>query len=146
MKFTCHIHINKPRNIVVAYFMDPQYLGEFQKNFLRKELISGNMGEELSISKLYYQMGKGEMELTETVLENSLPEVFMGQYHHKHMDNTMRSVFRDADVKSTSIQVEVEYTAFRGFMAKTMATLFPFFFKKQVKNWLVNFKTFVEAQ
>lgn len=144
MKFTSTIIINQPRQRVVELFSNPKYLKHYQENFIKKELISGNAGETQSISKLYYKMGKGTMELTETIVNNNLPESFHGHYHHKHMDNTMDSYFTEIDVNTTKYTAKIHYTVFRGFMAKTMAFLFPFVFKKQVNKWMKKFKRYVE--
>ena len=146
MKFTCSVTINKPRKTVVALFENPDFLGEYQDGFIKKILISGDAGKENTVSKMYYKMGKGEMELTETILKNDLPEVFLAQYHHKHTDNTMQSSFIVLDENTTQYDAEIHYTAFRGFVIKVMAFLFPSFFKKQVQKWLTNFKIFVEKQ
>lgn len=93
MKFTCSVIVEKPREIVVKYFSGPQYLKEYQDGFIRKELRSGETGQTGSVSQMFYQQGKSEMELTETIILNNLPEEFIGSYHHKNMDNTMRCTF-----------------------------------------------------
>lgn len=144
MKFTCSVIINQPKNKVVAYFSNPEYLANYQEGFLRKEPISGNSLEDNSVSKLYYKMGKGEMELTETVLKNELPNSFLAQYHHKHTDNTMKSIFTELSKNQTQYDAEINYTALRGFIVKLMSFLAPSFFKKQVQKWLDNFKVFLE--
>ena len=146
MKFTCSVVINQPKEKVAAFFADPKYLSHYQDGFIKKELVSGTEGQNGSISKMYYKMGKGEMLLTETILDNSLPDSFFSKYHHKHTDNTMKCTFTAIDENTTRYESEIDYTAFRGFMIKVMATLFPGFFKKQVQKWLNNFKTFVEQQ
>lgn len=146
MKFTCSVTIQKPRQIVADYFADPQYLGEYQEGFQKKELISGEAGQEGAVSKILYAEGKRKMELTETILKNNLPEEFLGQYHHKNMDNTMRSTFTALSDQETQYNAEIHYTAFRGFTVKAMVFLFPSLFKKQVQTWLNNFKAFVENQ
>ena len=146
MKFICSVTINKPRKNIVAFFSNPKYLKEYQEGFIRKTHISGNEGQTGAISKMYYKMGKGEMELTETITNNSLPDFFAGQYHHKHTDNTMLCTFKELDSNTTQCDWEVEYTAFRGFVINVMKTVLPSMFKKQVQKWLQNFKTFVEKQ
>ena len=146
MKFTCSVTINKSREQVVEFFSNPDYLGEYQDGFIRKDHISGEQGQTGAISKMHYKMGKGEMELIETITDNSLPDYFAGQYHHKHTDNTMLCTFKELDSNSTQCNWEIEYTAFRGFVINVMKTLFPSMFKKQVQKWLQNFKTFVEKQ
>ena len=146
MKFTCSIVINRPIQDVVAVFNDPQYLSFFQDGFLRKEFLSGIPGQEGSIAKMYYQYGKGEMELTETILIQELPDRFKAFYHHKHMDNTMECTFKDLMRGRTEYISEIEYTEFRGFMPKLLAKLFPGIFKKQVQKWLNNFKIYMEEK
>lgn len=146
MKFTCRVTINKPKNIVADYFINPDYLGEYQDGFIKKELISGSTSKENAISKLYYKHGRGQMELTETVLENNLPDVFKAFYFHSHTENTMQSTFIALDKNTTEYTATIQYTAFKGLIVKTMAIIFPSFFKKQVQKWLNNFKLFVEKQ
>ena len=146
MKFVCSVTIQKPRDLVVKYFADPMYLAEYQEGFIKKELQSGMEGQTGAISKMYYKMGKGEMELTETITHNNLPETFAAQYHHKSTDNTMLCKFIAIDTQSTQCNWEIEYTAMRGFMINLMKNLFPGAFKKQVEKWLNNFKAFVEKQ
>ncbi|MEK6155032.1 SRPBCC family protein [Flavobacteriaceae bacterium 3-367] len=144
MKFTCTIEIDRPQDIVAQLFGDPQYLGEYQEGFLDKTLLEGTAGENGAISKMRYKMGKGEMELTETIMDNSLPDRFLAHYHHKHMDNSMECRFVSLSDSRTRYESEIEYTAFRGFVPRAMAFLFPGMFKKQVQKWLDNFKTFAE--
>ena len=144
MKFICSVTIQKPKELVASYFADPAHLGKYQDGFVRKELISGTIGSEGAISKMYYIYNKKEMDLTETILSNNLPDAFMAQYHHKSTDNTMKSTFIALNNSSTKYEAEIHYTAFRGFVIKVIAFLFPSFFKKQVDKWLLNFKLFLE--
>ena len=144
MKFTCTVKINQPVNKVAQLFADPKYMKEYQDGFLSKELLKGNAGQNGAVSKILYKTGKREMELIETIVDNSLPDQFVANYHHKHMDNSMKCQFISINDKQTRYISEIEYTAFRGFVPKVMATLFPGIFKKQVQKWLDNFKVFVE--
>ena len=146
MKFTCSVIVEKPLQVVADYFANPDYLKEYQEVYKKKELISGETGKKDAISTIWYGEGKREMILTETIIKNDLPHEFIGHYHHKNMDNTMRSVFSEIDGQKTKYDAEVHYTAFRGFIVKMMVLFFPSVFKKQVQKWLNNFKTFVESQ
>lgn len=144
MKFICSVTILQPKEVVVSYFSNPDYLVKYQEGFIKKELISGQVGKKDAISKMFYKQGKGVMELTETILENNLPNEFMAQYHHKFTDNIMRSTFTSLGENKTRYDAEIHYTALRGTMIKIIAFLFPSFFKKQVQKWLTNFKVFLE--
>ncbi len=146
MKFTCSVIVEKPLQEVADYFANPKYLKEYQEGFQRKELVSGEVGQKDAVSTIWYGEGKREMVLTETILKNDLPHEFVGHYHHKHMDNIMRSVFTKIEDQKTRYDAEIHYTEFRGFMVKAMVLFFPSMFKKQVQKWLDNFKTFVERQ
>ena len=76
MKVQGSIDVDKSRDEVVKYFADPSYLGEFQDGFEKKELIEGTQGQAGAVSKMYYKYGKQEMELTETITLNQLPDSF----------------------------------------------------------------------
>ncbi|PWK19738.1 SRPBCC family protein [Xanthomarina spongicola] len=146
MKFTCTIDINKPKEFVAKLFANPEYLKDYQDGFISKELIEGTEGEDGAVSTMLYKMGKNNMELTETIIDNKLPDSFFAKYHHKHMDNTMLCRFEAIDDNTTKYISEINYTEFRGFIPKTLALLFPGMFKKQVNKWLVNFKNFAEQK
>ena len=144
MKFKSYIDINQSRDRVAELFADPQYLGEYQEGFVKKELQSGRPGENGAISKMYYKAGKREMELTETIVSNQLPHSFEAFYHHKYMDNTMKCTFIALGRNQTRYESEFEYTRVSWIMPRLMMMLFPNMFKKQGEKWMQNFKEFVE--
>ncbi|MDT7833302.1 SRPBCC family protein [Flavobacteriaceae bacterium S356] len=146
MKHKGTLIINKPREIVVAIFMNSDYNKEYQDGFVKKELIKGIANEEKAISKMYYTSGNRDMILTETVLKNELPDSFEAFYHHKHMDNTMKCTFTEIVPGQTRYNYEYEYTRINWFMPKLMAILFPGIYKKQGDKWMRQFKEFVEKQ
>lgn len=146
MKFQHSIIINKPQEEVAAYFADPSYLSLHQDGFLRKEFDTGEPGTDGATARMYYKQGNGEMEITETIVANNLPDSFEAFYHHKHMDNTFLVTFRALDDNTTEYTTVGEYVKVRGFMPKMMMFLFPSMFKNQPLKWIKNFKAFVEAQ
>lgn len=146
MKYKGSVVINRPTGMVAELFADPQHQGEYQDGFIRKELISGEEGQEGAVSKLYYKYGERDMIMTETVLSNKLPESFKAFYHHKHMDNTMVCRFTPMDDGSTRYETEVEYTRINWVMPRLMAILFPSMYRKMGEKWMQNFKVFVEQQ
>lgn len=146
MKFKGTITIDKPFERVTTLYADPNNLKEWQDGFVKKVHLSGDTGAPGAVSKIYFQQGKRSMELTETIVSNALPHSFEAEYHHQHMDNTLRTTFEALGDHKTSYTTEGEYTAFRGFIPKLMAFLFPGMFRKQAYKWMVNFKNFVERQ
>ncbi len=146
MTFKGELIINAPQEQVAHYFADPAYLGEYQEGFIKKELISGTVGEKGAVSKLYYKFGMNDVELTETITANHLPNSFESHYHHKHMDNTMKCRFVQLEEQKTRYEYEFNYTRIRGFMPKLISILFPGMYRKQGEQWLHNFKAIVEQQ
>ena len=142
MKFTGYVDIERPREVVVSYFIDPKYLD----GFIKKELISGQVGEPGAVSILYYGDDKRKMELTETVITNDLPNIFIAEYHHKHMDNSMKCEFHALDEDRTRYKFEFEYTRINWIIPKLIAILFPSVYRKQGEKWMRQFKEFVEKQ
>ena len=146
MKHKGSIEIAKPRSEVAKYFADPNYLGEYQDGFVRKELLTGEQGKEGAVSKMFYEQGNRSMELTETIIANELPDSFEAEYHHKHMDNTFKSTFIALDENRTRYVYEFEYTRINWVMPKLMAILFPGMYRRQGEKWMRQFKEFVERQ
>lgn len=146
MKFKGYVDINKPISKVTELFADPQYLGNYQEGFVKKVLVSGTQGEDGAVSKMYYKYGKNDMELTETIVANRLPDSFDAIYHHKHMDNTMKCNFTALSENKTRYEYEVEYTRINWIMPRLMAILFPGMYRKPAAKWMNNFKEFVEQQ
>ena len=146
MKFKGSIDINKPQAKVAELFADPNNLNEYQDGFLKKELVKGKMGQNGAVSRMYYNYGKRDMVLTETVSSNRLPDSFEAHYHHQHMDNTMLCRFVPLDENNTSHEYEFEYTRINWIMPKLMSILFPGMFRKQGEKWMRQFKEFAERQ
>ena len=146
MKHEGYIDIDQPIELVTSYFLDPRHIGEYQDGFVRKELKTGKQGQSGAVSKMYYENGKHKMELTETVISNKLPKSYEAFYHHKHMDNTMKCEFETLPNGSTRYKVMVEYTRIDWIMPRLFAILFPGMYKKPAREWMENFKRFVEAK
>ena len=146
MKYIGSLEINKPIELVTKIFADPKHLKEYQDGFVRKELQSGQEGENGAVSKMVYKYGKRDMILIETIVSNQLPNTFEAFYHHKHMDNTMICKFTSLEVNKTRYDYEYEYTRMSWIMPKLIAILFPSVYRKQGENWMQQFKKFVEKQ
>ena len=146
MKFNGSIEINKPLDKVVELFLDQNNLKEWQEGFVSKKLVSGTDGQKDAVSKIQFKQGKREMELTETITNNNLPHSIEAFYHHEHMDNSLKTSFTAISESVTKYEIDGEYIAFRGFIPKLMAKLFPSIFRKQAEKWVHNFKRFVEEK
>jgi len=146
MKFTCKIDVDRSLKEVAALWRNQTYFDKWQEGFQSIEPVDGEPGEVGSISIIRFKTGKREMMLTETILENNKLHSFKGLYEHKHMVNTMHTVFNAIADQKTQVEVTVEYTQFNGFLPKILSTFFPGMFKKQVEKWLLRFKIFAESK
>lgn len=146
MKYSGSIQINKPIDLVTRLFADPDNLRHYQDGFVKKVPLSGTPGETGAVSKMHYLNRGREMVLTETIINNQLPDSFAATYSHPMMDNILRTSFSVISIDQTLYEIDVEYTAINGIIPKLMAFLMPGMFTKQGKVWMDNFKQFVEAQ
>lgn len=144
MKYEGYIDINKPVQEVVDFFASTDNQKKWQDGFIKKEQLKGNDRESGAEIKLYYQFGKRDMILTESVFVNNLPNSFESFYHHKHMDNTMKCSFTPLSDEKTRYQYEFEYTRISWVMPKLMAILFPGIYRKQGEKWIKQFKEAIE--
>ena len=116
----------------------------WQDGFVKKEQISGNDREDGAVIKLFYKLGNRDMILIETVTSNNLPQSFEANYHHRHMDNSMKCTFTPRDPEKTRYHYEFEYTRISWIMPKLMAILFPGMYRKQGEKWIQQFKSAIE--
>ena len=146
MTYSGSIEINKPISLVTELFADAKNLKEYQDGFVKKELQSGQEGQNGAVSIMYYKYGNRDMILKETIVSNNLPGSFEATYHHKHMDNTMKCKFTAIGKNKTRYDYAFEYTRISWIMPRLMAILFPGMYRKQGEKWMQQFKNFVEKQ
>ena len=140
MKYTCTKEIPLSRKECIELWLDESKFHEWQDGFQHRNWIEGEPNANNSKSEILLAHGNRKLELEERILDNSLPDYILGEYFHKHMTNTQKTSFERISDHSTLIRSEVEYTAFRGFLPRLMAMLFPGMFKKQSQKWLDNFE------
>ncbi|MTI19973.1 SRPBCC family protein [Fulvivirga sp. RKSG066] len=144
MKYTLEIVIDLPREEVIALFDNPENLKKWQEGLVSFEHLSGERGKPGAKSKLFYRMGKREIEMIETITVRNLPEEFSGTYEADGVYNIQRNFFKEKGKDQTLWISESEFQ-FSGFM-KLMGWVMPGAFKKQSKKFLVAFKEFAESK
>lgn len=142
MKYTQVITINLPREEVVEKFSDPGNFRHWQRGFISFKPLSGDFGKAGSKNELKYKMGKREIEMTETVLRNDLPDEFESTYEAKGVYNVQKNRFKEIDKNTTEWISESEFK-FSGFM-KIMGWIMPGAFKKQSYQFMEDFKAYAE--
>lgn len=144
MKYTCEVEIELPRKRVVELFEDPENLPHWQTGFVSIEHASGAPGANGSISYLKYKMGKRDVEMTEIIVSNKLPDEFKVQYDAKGVHNKMENFFLDLGEGRTR-WVTHNIFEFKGFM-KLVAFFMPGAFRKATQKTLEDFKGFAESK
>lgn len=144
MKYSCEVVVNVKREDCIKLWFDESRFSEWQDGFQSKNWIEGNALETNSKADILYDQNGRRLELIEHVVDNSLPDFYLGEYIHKHMTNTQKVIFREIDTNKTLVCTEVNYTQFNGLMPKLMGFLFPRLFRKQSQKWLDQFKFMVE--
>ena len=142
MKYQQEIILEKPRKEVVAKFSDPDNLAHWQRGFIFMKPINGELGTEGSQNLLKFKMGKREIEMTETIITNNLPNEFSATYEAKGVYNYQVNRFNNTLENQTLWIVENEFQ-FSGFM-KLFGWFMPSAFKKQSWKFMEDFKAFVE--
>lgn len=143
MTYSTEIDISVPRDQVVALFSDPDRVSEWQESYIRMDYVSGELGQAGNVHNLVHKMGKGEMVMKETILENRLPDYFSATYEAGSVWNIIENTFTDTADGGTHWRIDTEFRC-KGFMW-IMTKVMPGVFKKQTKKTMVDFKTWAES-
>lgn len=144
MKYTNEIEIKKPIEKVIELFDNADNLKKWMEGLQSYEHISGTAGQPGAKSRLFFKMGKREIEMTETITVKNLPDEFTGTYEAKGVFNIVKNKFKKLSDTKTKYITENEFQ-FSGFM-KIIGFLMPGAFKKQSFKYLKLFKEFAESQ
>ncbi len=142
MKYTVSNTIHAPLNDVASKFLDPNGVMNWMEGVDRFEHISGTPGEVGAISDIYSTHKGKQMKITETVLENNMPNQIKFGYQSPMGYNEVEMQFEKIDDSSVK-QINNSYFELKGFM-KIMGFLFKGMFKKQSMKYLDGFKKYVE--
>lgn len=144
MKYTSELTIDLAREKVIELFDSSENLVKWQKGLLVFKNISGEPGTVGAKSELYYKMGNREITMIETITHRNLPEEFHGTYDAGSVFNIQRNFFKEIDANHTRWITESEFK-FKG-IGKLFFPLMKSSFKKQTKQFMLDFKAFAEAE
>ncbi|MBN1339614.1 MAG: SRPBCC family protein [Bacteroidales bacterium] len=142
MKYTVDTVVNLPVEKVVKLFDNPENNFKWMEGLLGMESLSGTPGQPGAKSKLRFQMGKKEMEMTETLLKRNLPQELTFSYEAKGVYNIVKNRFESLPGNKTRVINDQEFR-FSGFM-KFIAPFMKKAFVKQSEKYLQDFKRFAE--
>lgn len=143
MKYSHTIEINKPITEVLIAFQDVDSLPKWQEGLTSMKFLEGKPGERGSKMSLSYQMGKRNVDMIETIIENRLPDHFDALYEAKGVVNINRNKFEAPSAGTTRWTLHTEFKL-GGFM-KLLGLFFPGMFRKQTLKHMNDFKRFVES-
>lgn len=145
MKYTITITINLPRTRVIELFDNEENLKEWQPGLVKTEHISGEPGKEGAQMRMWFKMGKREVEMLETIKLNQLPERIDTTYDANGVYNLQENYFIKLDDNTTQWKSVCEFK-FSSFAMKVMGWLMPGAFKKQSRKFMDLFKEFAERE
>lgn len=144
MMYTTEIEIEKPIDMVIALFDNPDHMGKWMEGLESFTPLSGTPGMPGAKSLLKFKMGKRDIEMIETITVRNLPDEFSGTYETKGVYNLVKNKFIKVSENKTKYISEHEFRC-HGFM-KILAFLMPGMFKKQSMKYMQAFKHFVEQR
>ncbi len=143
MKYTSETTVNIPLHEFVTKLDNPENMKHWQKGLIDFEFTHGIPGEVGAKMKIRYKMGNRDLELIETVTHSEFPNAFHAIYDTKGMHNVQENFFKELPNGQTKWTSKNEFIA-TNFMFRMMTLLMPGAFKKQSKQYMLDFKNFAE--
>ena len=140
IKFSLETKIDQPLDEVIRLFSNRDLLVKWQPGLVSSEQIENKNGHQRY--KLIYQLGRRKMTMTETIINNALPEHYDVNYQLKGVFNSVNNTFKSDGPNSTKWVSFYEFR-FRGLM-KLIALFMKSGFEQQSKMIMHNFKAFAE--
>ena len=143
MRYQVEVKIERPRVEVVAIFADPEQAKNWIPGLLRIEPVEGEPGANGSKTRFYFKTRRGQMNMVETITDNSLPESFDAVYDTKTVQNIHRNRFVESN-GSTRYIADTEFI-FSGFM-KLIAVFMRGAFPRETRRQMEMLKKHVESR
>lgn len=93
MKSTFEITIDLPRQRVLDLIMDPANFPKWQPGVKTFKLLSGQQGQPGAKAKVVIESHGFKIEMTETIVERRLPDLYALRYEGKGVKNTVENRF-----------------------------------------------------
>lgn len=142
MKFTSEVIVERPREQVLDLIMAPGNFSKWQPGVKSFELLSGELGCPGARARVVVDMYGLKLEMTETIVERKMPDVYTLRYEGKGVKNLVENRFYEDGPGKTRwvINSTLEFSPFAavaaGFIKDTIV--------KQNHESMKKFKTFAE--
>jgi carbon monoxide dehydrogenase subunit G len=93
MKSTSEVIIDRPREQVLELIMTPGNFARWQPGVKKFELLSGQQGQPGARAKVVLDMHGLKLEMTETIVERRMPDVYTLRYEGKGVKNVVENRF-----------------------------------------------------
>ena len=144
MKYKCEVTINLPRETVVDLFRNYDLREHWQPGLVRIERVKGTLGEVNGVCNMYCNMGKKEMIIRETILEQHLPDYVSAIYVANGMENVSTDEFI-ANPNHTTTYVSEQTFYSNKFFYRMLLIFSGKMFRKATWEALDAFKDFCEG-
>lgn len=146
LEYTKTVTINLARSKVVELFDSEENLYKWQPTLLSVKTLSGEPSKAGSKTEFTYKtwFGLSKTTMTETILENSLPDIFTATYEASGVYNVVKNIFQKEKEK-TIYTMETKFECGKWFW-KLMMKVMPFMFQMQTLSGMKSFKQFAESR
>ena len=142
MNYTLSNTIDRPLEVVMEKFKEPEGVKHWMEGLQRIEHLSGTPGQVGAKTDFYFLHKNKEMKISETILEQDLPRQIKFAYQSPMGYNEVELLFEKLSNNSVR-QTNNSFFDLKGFM-KIMGFLMKPMFKKQSLKYMTAFKHYVE--
>jgi uncharacterized protein YndB with AHSA1/START domain len=93
MKLTSTIVVDRPRERVLELIMEPGAFSQWQPGVRSFELLGGQQGQVGARARVVFDMHGMRMEMTETIVERRLPDLYALKYEARGVKNLVENRF-----------------------------------------------------
>lgn len=101
MKTTHEVTIGLPRERVLELIMEPANFARWQPGVKTFKLLSGQQGQPGARARVVMEVHGFKLEMTETIVERRMPELYTLKYDGKGVKNTVENRFFELGPETT---------------------------------------------
>lgn len=144
MKFTSSIEIDRSIGPLVELFQDPDVTLKWLEGLRSVEHVSGEYRQPGAVSKVVFDSAAGRMLITETVIQNNLPDEYIIRYEGQGYVSFSNYCFEELMPGRTKLTM-VQHVELKGAL-KLASGLIKGTLSRQLQKSVESFKRYAEAQ